>query len=150
MHGVCSTETRKRGLRGEELLALVRPERSSASQTLRPSKSRDAVFVGRHRELKQLHAAYRDSLTRAVSMYVRAESGMGKSALVRRFLEELPPTDCAVVLRGRCYEREAVPHKALDAIVRRAFAPPAGDAPGPRRIHVPTRHRLRWLVSSQS
>ena len=35
---------------------------------------------------------------------------MGKSALSRRFMDELPRN--ALVLAGRCYERESVPYKA--------------------------------------
>jgi len=36
---------------------------------------------------------------------------------VRRFLDDILPRDDAVVLRGRCYEHESVPHEALDSIV---------------------------------
>ncbi len=53
-------------------------------------------------------------------LIVRGESGVGKSALVRAFLEErleraehAPP----IVLTARCYERELVPFKALDGLV---------------------------------
>ena len=47
---------------------------------------------------------------------VRGHSGMGKSALVEAFLAD-PETADAVVLAGRCYERESVPYKALDMVV---------------------------------
>ena len=43
---------------------------------------------------------------------------MGKSALVKRFFEELrAKQNRLVLLRGRCYERESVPYKALDALI---------------------------------
>jgi len=45
------------------------------------------------------------------------ESGIGKSALVERFLGELRKADHAVVLSGRCYERESVPFKGFDVLV---------------------------------
>jgi hypothetical protein len=42
---------------------------------------------------------------------------MGKSTLVHRFLDELVEHGTAVVLRGRAYEREAVPYKAVDTVI---------------------------------
>ncbi len=76
-------------------------------------------FVGRHRHLAALRDAYQTMKGgRAVTVAVHGGSGMGKSALVRRFLEELKATNAeAVVLSGRCYERESVPYKALDSLV---------------------------------
>ena len=51
-------------------------------------------------------------------VYVHGNSGMGKSTLVRIFLEQLKEkTRNAIVLQGRCYERESVPYKALDGVV---------------------------------
>src|SRR5262249_50212847 len=41
----------------------------------------------------------------------------GKSALVRRFLDALRSKERAVVLAGRCFERESVPYKALDSLL---------------------------------
>ena len=53
-----------------------------------------------------------------MTVLVRGESGVGKSALVRHFVDELRgPGSDAVVLSGRCYERESVPYKALDGVV---------------------------------
>lgn len=79
------------------------------------------VFVGRQRHLEALHRAFADSVTgRAQVVHVRGASGMGKTALLRHFIDELrghnPDT---VVLEGRCYERESVPYKALDSLVDR-------------------------------
>jgi hypothetical protein len=77
------------------------------------------LFVGRETELAALHAAFATVKEgRAITVVVHGSSGMGKSALVRRFLDELKarePDD--VVLAGRCYERESVPYKALDDLV---------------------------------
>ena len=54
---------------------------------------------------------------RAITVTVHGISGMGKSALVRRFLDEVKRDHNAIVLRGRCYERESVPYKAVDALM---------------------------------
>lgn len=76
-------------------------------------------FVGRQRHLAALRTAFADTKAgRAVTVYVHGASGMGKSALVRRFLEELARDEPdAVLLTGRCYEQESVPYKALDQLV---------------------------------
>jgi hypothetical protein len=76
-------------------------------------------FVGREPELHALHRAYeevRAGETRVV--YVAGESGVGKTALVRRFTDGLELTDPeALVRQGRCYEFESVPFKALDSLI---------------------------------
>src|SRR5262249_32792846 len=76
-------------------------------------------FIGRHSHLAALQAAFAATKSgRAVTVYVHGASGMGKSALVRRFLEQLARSEPdAVVLTGRCYEQESVPYKALDPLV---------------------------------
>src|SRR5205814_3450184 len=44
--------------------------------------------------------------------------GMGKSTLVRTFLHQVTRnSQDAIILQGRCYERESVPYKALDGVV---------------------------------
>jgi tetratricopeptide (TPR) repeat protein len=98
--------------RAEHVLARLGVKRSIPPAT-------DAPFVGRERELDQLEKAWRASRDgRAVTVYVHGESGVGKTALVRTFAAQLAAKDpSAVVLSGRCYERESVPYKAVDGIV---------------------------------
>jgi hypothetical protein len=75
-------------------------------------------FVGRVAELDELRAAFdatRDG--QATTVYVRGESGVGKTALVRCFCDELVDEQGAVVLSGRCYESELVPFKAVDGLI---------------------------------
>lgn len=81
--------------------------------------STTAPFVGRDKELASLHAAFEQVVAgRTVTVEVRGQSGVGKSALLRRFTQRLAGAETElVVLRGRCYEREAVPYKAFDGIV---------------------------------
>ncbi|MFY9552391.1 MAG: AAA family ATPase, partial [Thermoanaerobaculia bacterium] len=76
-----------------------------------------APFVGREPQLEALRHAFESSRQgQAVTAFVEGSSGVGKTALVRRFLDSLPKGD-VVVLSGRCYERESVPYKALDSLV---------------------------------
>ena len=108
------------GLRpsGEAVLEALGREPSPASRELAISLQ-TVPFVGRERELEALAAAFK----RARGGYgtvvlVRGVSGMGKSALLRHFLEEVASdTPEAIILRGRCYARESVPFKTLDTVV---------------------------------
>jgi tRNA A-37 threonylcarbamoyl transferase component Bud32 len=72
-------------------------------------------FVGRQRELDSLRRALSDCRRHGVAVFVHGATGIGKSALVRRFLDEVAAE--ALVLEGRCYERESVPYKLLDTVV---------------------------------
>ncbi len=73
-------------------------------------------FIGRERDFAKLTTAFTDvSQGRTVTAFVSGKSGFGKSALVQRFIETISPR--ALVLSGRCYERESVPYKALDPII---------------------------------
>jgi hypothetical protein len=89
---------------------------SSPPSSLAPAS---VTLLGRAAELSQLQAAFRDSCTRSapVIVLVAGESGIGKSALCDTFLAELRADRNAVVLSGRCFERESVPFKAFDAVV---------------------------------
>ena len=76
---------------------------------------RSDPFVGRRRELDALHAALADTRAgRPVTVLIEGEPGLGKSALLRHFLEQIAGD--AQVLSGRCYERELLPFKAVDEV----------------------------------
>jgi len=78
----------------------------------------DRFFVGRAAELGLLDVALEASVTRPTKVIVEGESGVGKTALVSRFLEIAQGLDTrVVVLRGRCHERERVPFNALDGVI---------------------------------
>jgi serine/threonine protein kinase/tetratricopeptide (TPR) repeat protein len=75
-------------------------------------------FVGRDDELAALHRAFLETREgRAAAVYLHGESGIGKTALVRRFTDQTVADHGAAVLAGRCYEREAVPFRAFDGVV---------------------------------
>ncbi|MFT3776109.1 MAG: AAA family ATPase [Minicystis sp.] len=72
-------------------------------------------FVGRARELDALAQRFAEARAgEGAIAIVEGESGIGKSTLVRRFLETIDAS--ALVLRGRCHERDTVPYKAVDDI----------------------------------
>ncbi len=84
------------------------------------AQSGSNAFVGRARELVELARGFADVVAgRAVTIAVQGESGVGKSCLVKRFLDEVLPAqgEEVLVLTGRCYEREAVPYKAFDEVI---------------------------------
>jgi serine/threonine protein kinase len=84
---------------------------------LQPSPHR-AALVGRARDLECLELAFAEMCRgQTVACYIHGPSGIGKTALVRRFLDDRIDRDEAVVLAGRCYEQESVPYKALDSVV---------------------------------
>lgn len=81
-----------------------------------PPLPSDLHFVGRARELGELQRmldAVGESIP--VAVLVRGESGIGKTSLVRRFLNGLG-TD-VLVFTGRCFERESVPYQGFDSLV---------------------------------
>jgi hypothetical protein len=94
------------------LSARARPA-SAAPDVVPPA---DALFVGRTSELASLSAVLPQVRSGSPAVvHVRGPSGIGKTALVRRFLGERSLD--ALVLSGRCHLSETVPHQALDAIV---------------------------------
>ncbi len=76
-------------------------------------------FVGRETHLWALDEAQEEAERgKAVVALVHGTSGIGKSALVRRYLDQLRnERPDVVILEGRCYERESMPYKALDSLV---------------------------------
>jgi hypothetical protein len=83
-------------------------------------------WVGRRGELARLAEAFAVAERGApIAVFVQGGSGMGKSTLAQRFLDGLMENAAparssargAVVLTGRCYERELVPYRALDSAI---------------------------------
>jgi hypothetical protein len=91
--------------------------------------------VGRARELGVLADAHDGCMRHGepATVVVLGESGIGKTSLARRFVDERSRAQPeVVVLWGRCYERESVPFKAFDGVVdelsRYLARLPKGDA----------------------
>jgi hypothetical protein len=75
-------------------------------------------LVGRENELRALAEAFDATRSgRVVTVRVHGPAGIGKDALVQGFVDELVEMGEATALRGRAYERESMPYKALDSMV---------------------------------
>ncbi|RMH16496.1 MAG: serine/threonine-protein kinase PknK [Acidobacteria bacterium] len=90
------------------------PARSTHS-----SSGTGASFVGRAEHVELLRSVFeRTRRGNTAVVFVHGSSGMGKTALIRHFTRQIREQhEEAVLLTGRCYERESVPYKALDALV---------------------------------
>ena len=99
---------------GRAVLAALGAHVSTHTQDLARAAHAQA-FVGRAAELDALRRALTEARRRTVAAFVVGGSGMGKTQLVRRFLDDVG--EQALVLEGRCYERESVPFKTLDTVV---------------------------------
>ncbi|HEY2405162.1 MAG TPA: protein kinase [Polyangiaceae bacterium] len=107
----------KRRPRGEEVVH--RLAHSEATHRTGDSlTTMERPFVGRRQQLEQLLGAFeRSAQGQNVVVLVSGRSGMGKTALVQRFLGQAAGEKGALVLSGRCFEREAVPFKGMDNVV---------------------------------
>ncbi len=119
-----------------------------------------SVFIGRERELAEIAASFEQARTRSVVHLIVGESGIGKSRLVARFTRMIQDEDpTALILHGRCYERESVPYKALDGVAdgiaqhlaqlpQDALEPLLPDAPGLLVKLFPAFQRIEAIASA--
>ncbi len=92
--------------------------RSEAPSTPPTPGEAGAPFVGREEIMTELETALAASRNGTETVYLCGASGMGKTALIDRFIARLTAADDqAVVLAGRCYLQESVPYKALDSLI---------------------------------
>jgi hypothetical protein len=114
---------REPGLRpsGAEVLRILESGSGVRSRATAPSVAdltRPNALLGRERELGALREAFEQVRGgQSITVRVGGAPGMGKSSVVRHFIDELAEGGEAVVLRGRAYERESVPYKAFDQII---------------------------------
>jgi serine/threonine protein kinase len=75
-------------------------------------------LVGRETELRALSEAFEAARAgAAVTVRVHGSAGIGKDALVQEFIDEQVEMGAATALRGRAYQRESMPYKALDSMI---------------------------------
>jgi serine/threonine protein kinase len=91
------------------------------------------VFVDRRAEMVVLDEASRRARREGCTIVrIVGESGVGKTALLRRWLVAFEAgAENGLVLSGRCYERETLPFRGLDGVIdaiARAHAGAAGRA----------------------
>lgn len=106
---------------GSAVLAQLMAGENSAVPVARTTtgSARALPLVGRERHLNLLREAFATSRAgQAVTIFVHGQSGMGKSLLIRHFLDVIRSSQKdTVVLTGRCYELESVPYKAFDDLI---------------------------------
>jgi tetratricopeptide (TPR) repeat protein len=102
----------------DEILGILLGADAPATSAAGPPR-RSALFVGRDSELGVLERAWQGVCEgTAANVMVVGEAGVGKSALVRRFVDlREASNDDLLLLYGRCYEREMVPYKGVDRVV---------------------------------
>lgn len=105
--------------KGEDVLRRLGITPGSASlRSVQTYHTVSGSFVGREASLERLRLGFERSREgKCVRVLVKGPSGMGKTALVRRFLEHVAVLHRPIVLSARCYERESVPYKAFDGVV---------------------------------
>ena len=97
---------------GATILARLSEQREPG-RLVEPARRDADPFVGRESELALLDMAVQTSAGgKTAFALVHGASGVGKTTLVQQYSGSIGD---ALVLRGRCYEQESVPYKAVDS-----------------------------------
>ncbi len=109
----------RRGAKGRGLLRGTNEKNPKSAAGFERLTGEAVPFVGRGEELAALHRHFDQTRQgKAMVVFVHGNSGLGKTALVDRFIARVHREQPgAVVLAGRCYERESVPYKGLDPLI---------------------------------
>ncbi len=103
---------------GTEVLRRLGVQAAAAAPKATTYQTTVPRLIGRADALRILGEAF--AATRGgvgETVFVHGGAGMGKTSLVRHFLDAIKANDEAVVLEGRCYERESVPYKGFDSVI---------------------------------
>ncbi len=101
---------------GEEVRSLLGSGRPERVLSVAPA-ARAELVLGRHAELACLNAEYeRAASGRSAVILVHGSPGIGKTTLIEHFVTSARARG-AVVLAGRCRERESVGYKAIDGLI---------------------------------
>lgn len=124
---------------GEEVLERLAGGRARArGPMVWPRRAGTGALIGRGRELEGLKAAFEEaSRGQTVMVRLHGASGMGKTSLVREFLDGLELRDAALVLAGRCHGQESFPYKGFDGLVDSLYHFLLSSPPEERRALVP-------------
>ncbi len=94
---------------------LTSPKRHPDNVT---TQRQEVRLIGRQHHLHLLTQALEKTRSgQPVLVEVHGYSGAGKSALMQCFLNDFCEDGQSVILKGRCYEQESVPYKALDSLI---------------------------------
>ena len=133
-------ESRPTGNQVLKILKRLSPNTVTTSSS-NPSRPGASPFVGRQEDIAILRQSFEAMQGgHGSQLYIYGKSGVGKTRLIRTFLGKLPDPS-AVVLTGRCFERESVPYKALDGVVDSlaryllSLSPAESEALMPRHVH---------------
>ncbi|HZS42146.1 MAG TPA: protein kinase, partial [Polyangia bacterium] len=100
---------------GDEILSVLEAVPSSAGST---AAFTSTGIVGRDAELRLLDRARAEARVTPVLVRIRGVSGVGKTTLLSTWADRVEAAgDGEWVLRGRCFEHEDVPFKAIDGVV---------------------------------
>lgn len=102
--------------KGQEIVSLLG---TSNKEVITPTVSSNFLLIGREHYIETLNKAFLTMKEgNPVIACVEGTSGIGKSVLVRHFLDSIQANETELlVFSGRCYQQETVPYKAVDNLI---------------------------------
>ena len=99
----------------EGVFALLNGQRPAARAPIGPAPS--WPLVGRGAELDRLSAALDRARTGPVLLRIHGPAGVGKTALIERFVDTTARLGRGLVFSARCAPEERIPYPALDGLI---------------------------------